>query len=814
MNTIHYRDLISRFSILAIILFSISYFAYTGSSFDDNDLAQKWPQKHSQVRIYAVNDYDFFSMQSYDLFIDHAHTKPGQYIETWLSEYEILKLDRSGVPYDILVDDWDAYYEQQKAQDELVDIDAINKTPYNDWIISHSIYGSMGGYLTYAQITSKLDSLSLEYPQYVSPKFSIGNTFENRQQWVVKITKNPGTPNTRPQVWMHGLIHAREPESMTQQLYFVYWLLENANSNPEAKYILENREIHWMPVYNPDGYVHNQTTNPSGGGMWRCNKKPCNTSTSGTDLNRNFGTYIMWNSSNGGSSTFCSGGQSTYRGPYPFSEPENINVATYVNSKLFKTAASAHTYGNLLIKPWCYLDPIGTPDDAKFNYYFNDMKATNGYTAGFPSQTVGYKVRGGTDDWYYQDSGHAKIFGYTPETGPSFWPPQSQMLPLAQGMLYSNIYWTMIAGAWVNPTSLAFNNTYYTPGQAGTYKVKFMNKGIEAAANVKVIWTPGNNKITIPTQQYNYASLASFAQDSSTFNFTVAADAPNNCAIPTTLTIKLDTTTIFSQAVYVYVGQGTVTFNDQANSFANWTGTGPWNITTTQSYSAPSSFTDSPTGSYGSNIDYSMTLTNPINVYPQPVVYLSFWHKYTTEAGYDFCRVEVSSNNGSTWQEIKNYAGTLSVWTQQSFDITQYANATTQLKIRFRLTSDESLTYDGWYIDDVKLTNYCLGPVGISGNNELPNVFALMQNYPNPFNPSTLIKYQLPNKSLVTIKVFDILGKQVAELINETKDAGYHQVNFDASNLASGLYFYRISVRQDGSSTVSFEDTKKMMLVK
>jgi hypothetical protein len=328
------------------------------------------------------------------------------------------------------------------------------------------------------------------------------------------------------------------------------------------------------------------------------------------------------------------------------------------------------------------------------------------------------------------------------------------------------------------------------------------------ANNVRVILTPGNNNVTIPTQQFNYPSLVSFAQDSATFNFTVSASAPNNCAIPLTLTIKLDTTTIYTTPAYLLVGTGVVTFNDNANNFSNWTTNLNWNITTSQFNSAPSSFTDSPTGNYGNNTNTSMTMTNAVNISSTPVVYLSFWHRYATEAGYDFCRVEVSSNNGTTWQEAASYNGSLTAWTQVTLDITQYAAGSTQLKIRFRLTSDPGLTGDGWYVDDVKLTNYCGVLTPVTGNNNgVPFQYALGQNYPNPFNPATVIKYQLPAESQVKITVYDVLGKMVTTLVNEKKSAGYYETEFDASGYASGLYFYKIEAG-------SFTDVKKMMLIK
>ncbi len=88
-----------------------------------------------------------------------------------------------------------------------------------------------------------------------------------------------------------------------------------------------------------------------------------------------------------------------------------------------------------------------------------------------------------------------------------------------------------------------------------------------------------------------------------------------------------------------------------------------------------------------------------------------------------------------------------------------------------------------------------------------PEVFELSQNYPNPFNPSTVIKFSLPQKSDVTLKVFDVLGREVATLINEVKDAGAYEVNFDASQLASGIYIYQIKAG-------NFVSSKKMMLLK
>jgi hypothetical protein len=92
-------------------------------------------------------------------------------------------------------------------------------------------------------------------------------------------------------------------------------------------------------------------------------------------------------------------------------------------------------------------------------------------------------------------------------------------------------------------------------------------------------------------------------------------------------------------------------------------------------------------------------------------------------------------------------------------------------------------------------------------SNEVPAQFSLSQNYPNPFNPSTTIKFELPNTSHVSLNVYDILGREVSVLVNERKAPGSYEVKFDGSNLASGVYFYRLQ-------TESFVDTKKLLLLR
>lgn len=100
-----------------------------------------------------------------------------------------------------------------------------------------------------------------------------------------------------------------------------------------------------------------------------------------------------------------------------------------------------------------------------------------------------------------------------------------------------------------------------------------------------------------------------------------------------------------------------------------------------------------------------------------------------------------------------------------------------------------------------------LGFVGGIQTVEIPNYYSLSQNYPNPFNPATQIKYTIPKAGNVVLKIYDVLGKEVKTLVNEKKEVGVYNIDFDASNLSSGIYFYRIE-------SGDFTAVKKMMLVK
>jgi photosystem II stability/assembly factor-like uncharacterized protein len=161
-------------------------------------------------------------------------------------------------------------------------------------------------------------------------------------------------------------------------------------------------------------------------------------------------------------------------------------------------------------------------------------------------------------------------------------------------------------------------------------------------------------------------------------------------------------------------------------------------------------------------------------------------HIYASTPGWD--GVYVSTNSGTTWDALKSGLSTLTV-------------------IRLKLQpNDPSTLYASTNGGALYRISGLLTNVVPSFRN-FPEEFLLAQNYPNPFNPSTTISYQLQTQSNVTLKVFDVLGREVATLLSGVEQPGYKSVNFDARSLSSGIYYYRL---QAGN----YIETKKLLLIR
>ena len=794
-----------------------------------------YPQNYKRVKIYLNDSKEITLLREAGLEFDHFVWGKDKSIDCFISDDEFIKLKSTSFRYDVLIDDWFSYYKNLPKLSESDKSAVINKSTeiYN---VTGLDFGSMGGYYTLDEVYDRLDLMYSSYPNIITQKFPIGTTIEGRPIYAVKISDNPNIEENEPQVFYNALTHAREPAGMMSVMYYMFYLLENYGTDPEVSFLVDNREIYFVPVTNPDGYEYNHITDPDGGGMWRKNKQDNNnngifeTSQDGVDLNRNYG--YEWGYDDIGSSPDPD--DALYRGTAPFSEPETQTVRDFCNSKNFKTALNYHTYSNLLLYSWGYInDP--TPDDNIFAEYGADMTQYNNYTFG-QSPLVLYEVNGSADDWMYgEQTAKQKIFAMTPEVGGSsdgFWPAQSRIFPLAEENLYPNLYYTWVAGAYVGLIERGYSKEYFNPGDTISMNSVFRNKGLSDGENYEVQLTSLSPYIVINNGIALFGSIPARESVSlpTPFSFAVSSSAPTGIEARLLLTVKFDNIIMSSDTLKFIIGTPTFFFKDTTNNPSElWTinrspGNSPqWEATASSFYSGPVSYTDSKDGNYINDATVTMTLTGPIDISEIKNPRLSFQTKYNIEGDWDYGQVEISTDNGVTWMPLEGqytnpgsgsfqpfgepvYDGLQSTWVREDISLVEYS--TSQIKIRFVITTDEAVTMDGWYLDDIGIIYYDTTLTSLNEDQtQIVNEYSLEQNYPNPFNPSTKISWQSPVSGWQTLKVYDVLGNLVETLLSDYRKAGKHSIEFDAGGLSSGIYFYTLT-------SENFSQTKKMILLR
>jgi len=688
-------------------------------------------QNYKKVQIYFNSPEDFTNISLLVPEIDHFELQKEGSLITFISDEGYRSLIKAGIKCDVLIDDWEAYYNSRPVLSDS-EKEKFRQESKDNYGVEGFGYGSMGGFYTYQEIQNKLDEMYNDYPDLITAKFSIGTSTEGRDLWAVKISDNPNVDENEPRVYFDALIHAREAASMSTLFYFMYYLLENYGTDPEVTYLVDNREIYCVPCFNPDGYEYNRINSPNGGGMWRKNRRNSGGGNYGVDLNRNFG--YAWGYDNSGSSPDPS--SETYRGPSAFSEPETQIVRDFTIGKNIKTYINLHTYSNVIIYPWGYIDSE-TPDSLTYREFAGDMSAFNGYDYGYSGDMLGYNSNGTARDWMYgEQSVKNKIYGYVFEIGSSsdgFWPSQSRIYPLAQENLGALIYNTWVAGDYVSLNDFQTSPEYFNAGDDVTLSLSMKNKGLSTAINVGLELESLSFYVTVNTPAINVDSISARSEYNVPGGFALSIDESAPVGVPQKLVVKSysDGTIMSVDTIEIVTGVPTFLLEDNGtNIIQHWNVTATpsnpkWEPTTSEYYSPPSSYTDSKTGSYSSNCNVKMTLNSAINLAGIVSPRLTFRSKWAIEDSWDCGLVEVSTNNGSSWSALEGaytnpgsgqgqqtsgvplYDGAMSNWILEDIDLSDYSGE--NLLIRFVLLSDGYIEKDGWYLDDIGIYYYGSG---------------------------------------------------------------------------------------------------------
>lgn len=696
-------------------------------------------QNYRQVKIQLadISEVEAFYSAGYDF--DHPQLTKDNSLIVFVDEDDYGKLARSNYNFEVLVDDWNAYYQNFPELSKKEKQQALIRTK-NKFNVSGFGFGSMGGFYTFEELIAELDSMRILFPRLITEKVEIGSTLENRPIYMVKISNNPEMDEDEPEVLYTALHHAREPAGMMQMIYYMYYLLENYDVDPEITYLVNNREMYFIPVVNPDGYEYNRKLYPNGGGMWKKNRRSNVDGTYGVDLDKNFGPYVYWNSPNGGSSN--NPGSDLYRGIAPFSESETSAIQNLLSTRNIKGALNYHAYGNLLLFPHGALD-TETSDSLTFREFAVDMSTHNGYVYGTEKITSGFSTRGNSNDYFYDGDtllNKGKILAMTMEVGDhldGYWPSQSRIIQLVEESVFPNLYYARAAGEFVEIDHLNFNKQFFNAGDVVAMNSTFKNKGLSDISSIKIQLNSLNSYVSINNGNAGISEIKSrnISRVSSPFIFSIDANAPPEEKIDLEFVISAGGNIINKDTVSLFVGTPAFVFVDTTNNpndlweLSSSSDNQMWQSTTTDYYSLPNSYTTGRNGNYSNDAVGTMTMINAVDLSSFKNPKLVFWSKWDIEDNWDYGQVAASTNDGDSWIPLKGkyteqgegnyqpngepvYDGIQNIWIREEINLAEYVS--NKFKLRFKLRSDGSISRAGWYLDDIGIIGYASIPVEVT----------------------------------------------------------------------------------------------------
>ena len=730
--------------------------------------------------------------------LTHGHGASREAFTTEVQGYELKRFDQLGIRYQVDIADMSAYRKHQSQTHTTTRenfLDCQDHT-FDEVIPKNFELGSYGGFYSQPQFLDQLDVMQFLYPNLITIRKPIGGikTWQNNNIYVVKISDNPDSDENEPEVLYTGLHHARELVSVSQMIYYMWYLLDNYDKDPLVRQIVNNTELYFVPVVNPDGMNYNISGyDPSEDVFTRNHRKNMRDNDGngtfepeidGVDLNRNYGHE--WGHDDEGSSGFQ--GSDTYRGPFAFSEPETQAIQALCNTHHFEIALNHHAYGNMLVHPWGY-NNAQTADSILFSNYAELMTKLNRFVYGTGMQTVGYMTNGDSDDWMYGEKG---IYSFTPEIGDpddGFYPVRERIIPLCQSTLEMNMLAARLVNSLIDITdeSPQFIQPGVNPLELGFNRFGLLEGEVLISFNPL---SPHILNVPAPIQ----LNLDKFEPHERSLTFTV----DNQVAYGSPVMIEV----ICQQGNYIFKDTIVKVRADFKTLITNTGDLTQWDVsqgmkwgTTTEEYkSGPVSITDSPLGQYGPDAHEAIVLAQEIDLHNISSAYAQFWTKWEIEDHYDYV-VFQASTDGNSWENLCGeqsnlgslfqlyeeplYDGKQVHWVLENVDLSSYLGQNVQL--RFLLVTDGFVHRDGFYFDNFKIITIKEGAVATT-----PISSSAFNVYPNPTN--SFFTVDLPELEKPSIKVYNTLGRMVYS--TSRIESLTHLIQ--TSSWAPGLYQYQI----------------------
>lgn len=720
-----------------------------------------------------------------DLRCGSIHKSQSLQLELSQTELDILK--KENIPYTVTIEDVATFYQKRSLENLPKAVQKLQleksyqkKSPSNtiesflqyegcnevDWTVpSNFNLGSMGGCLTVSETLAELDQMRALYPNLISAKLdaspngqkTYGNqqgttTWNGQTVYYVRITGDQSAPEgTKPQTLYTSMLHSREVNSLMTNIFYMWYLLENYATDSAVKNLVDNNELYFIPIVNPDGLRWNEHIAPNGGGMQRKNLRPNtggtgNTSQNrGVDLNRNFDYF--WGSAGVGSSNNPS--NDTYRGPSAFSEPETQILRDFVLNRNIKTCLMNHSFANAIPHPYGG-NTLTSGREDEMHKWHEDMTKYNRYISG---AEIFYSANGIADDWMVggNTDGNGSvgsgrnILATTPEHGGTgFWPNPTDIVPIAKRAVRIYLMNAYYGGKYAKLHDLTQSDINSLTSNL-TFGVERIG---QTDSNFTLTLTPISSNISSISSPVNVTNINLLGQKNATASLVLNNTIAVNDKIEYNVKLSNDQGVIYDANFEKHYSPS-VLLNDvtDTNGLTNWNSSG-WSTTTTDAYSGNTALRSNNSSPYPNNANNTLTLKNSYNLSNSSKVIVQFYTKWDIERNFDFVEVQASTN-GSNWQTLcgkyskpsatsssnnshsqknstshafqaNNSSGNLydgdqfDNWVMEEIIIDANTNASllnaTNAKFRFKFRSDAnnkpetySTTYDGFFVDDFKI---------------------------------------------------------------------------------------------------------------
>ncbi len=760
-------------------------------------------EKYQRAKIYFNSSQELKTLNEIGIPIDHGIYYDRGYVLSDFSENEVDDARNAGFSIEILLEDSIKHYLEQNEK-ILTSNSKLNSSCNDEYPTPNNFtLGSMGGYYTYQEFLVQLDLMFELYPDLITAPENISNFLTDGEpdptttppiggngiKWL-KISDNPNSSSeNEPKSIYTAVHHAREPTSLTQLIFFMWYLLENYESDPEVRSIVDNTELYFIPVVNPDGYLFNEKTNPEGGGLWRKNRKDI----TGTDVNRNYDYFIDGDPSNniwGGEGTSSDPNSNVFPGTGPFSEVESKAVKWFCEQHDFVMGVNNHSFGNGIFFPYGYTSDAFTPEHELYEDFLGILTSRNGY---FARKTLG--IAGTTNDFMYGTvNTHERIFSITPEIGDQFWLPIDEIIPVSKDMMFLNLAVAKMTNrsARINDLSPLFIGNQLSV----SHKFTIQNMALTGLNNFDISINPISTNIIEVGNPLSFDNLNPLENLEVDIEYTIDDQASLGDDIIFELIVDNgDFNSVF--LIEKRFGLPEIPFEDFGNSTTTNFSDNDWGVTDDTFISPSSSITDSPEGNYELNQDSSIVIAQEIDLSEAEYASVHFFARWEIEPVFDYVQFEISIDNGTNWipqcglytnTQILNgesaYHGVQSEWVFEEIDLNEYLGQ--EILARFQLVSDAINTMDGFYFDDLTF-NVIEDLLAIEDTNVEEFAF-----FPNPINDvlniqTTQVDY--------TITTYNILGQQV---LKPETHSGNTQIDY--SRFGTGIYF--VSIHNDNVTRI------------